>query len=238
MSEPAAAPQERHRVLIVDDEPPIVRVLKPSLAACGYDVAVAENGAAALSQIAQWAPDVIILDLGLPDMDGKRIIEQMREWSHAPIIVLSARHEAEERIASLDLGADDYITKPFHMGELQARLRTALRHRERRLSDQPSYAGAGLEIDFAKRRVTIDGEEIKLTRKEYDLLRTLAQHAGQVVTHRQLLAAGWGAAVTDTQFVRVYVGQLRQKLEADSSRPTLILTEPGIGYRLRADEND
>jgi two-component system KDP operon response regulator KdpE len=236
MNEPVAQTQERHRVLIVDDEPPIVRVLKPSLVACGYEVAIAETGAAALSQVAQSPPDVIILDLGLPDIDGKRVIEQIREWSAAPIIVLSARHESEERIASLDLGADDYVTKPFHMGELQARIRTALRHRERRLTDQPYYHGAGLEIDYAKRRVSIEGEEIKLTRKEYDLLRTLAHHAGQVVTHRQLLAAGWGAAVTDIQFVRVYVGQLRQKLEADSTRPTLILTEPGIGYRLRIED--
>lgn len=226
----------RPRVLIVDDEPPIIRVLKPSLIACGYEVLIAETGAAALSHIAQSRPDLIILDLGLPDMDGKRVIEQMREWSEAPIVVLSARHEAEERIASLDIGADDYVTKPFHMGELQARLRTALRHRQRRLSAHPIYAACSLEIDYAKRRVTIEGEEIKLTRKEYDLLRTLAQHAGQVVTHKQLLAAGWGTAVTDTQFVRVFVGQLRQKLEADSSRPTLILTEPGIGYRLRTDE--
>lgn len=235
MSEPPSD-GPRPRVLIVDDEPPIIRVLKPSLVACGYEVLIAETGAAALSQIAQTQPDLIILDLGLPDMDGKRVIEQMREWSEAPIVVLSARHEAEERIASLDIGADDYVTKPFHMGELQARLRTALRHRQRHLSEHPTYAACGLEIDYAKRRVTIEGEEIKLTRKEYDLLRTLAQHAGQVVTHKQLLAAGWGTAVTDTQFVRVFVGQLRQKLEADSSRPTLILTEPGIGYRLRTDD--
>jgi two-component system KDP operon response regulator KdpE len=235
MSEPAIE-DARLRVLIVDDEPPIVRVLKPSLAACGYDVSVAETGAAALSQIAQAQPDVIILDLGLPDMDGKRVIEQMREWSQAPIIVLSARHEAEERIASLDIGADDYITKPFHLGELQARLRTALRHRRRRLAEPPTYAGCGLEIDYARRRVTIEGEDIKLTRKEYDLLRTLAQHAGQVVTHKQLLAAGWGTTATDTQFVRVFVGQLRQKLEVDATRPALILTEPGIGYRLRAED--
>lgn len=235
MSEPPSD-GSRPLVLIVDDEPPIIRVLKPSLVACGYDVLIAETGASALSQIAQTRPDLIILDLGLPDMDGKRVIEQMREWSEAPIVVLSARHESEERIASLDIGADDYVTKPFHMGELQARLRTALRHRQRRLSEHPTYAACGLEIDYAKRRVSIEGEEIKLTRKEYDLLRTLAQHAGQVVTHKQLLAAGWGTAATDTQFVRVFVGQLRQKLEADSSRPTLILTEPGIGYRLRTED--
>jgi two-component system KDP operon response regulator KdpE len=235
MSEPRND-ERRPRVLIVDDEPPIIRVLKPSLMACGYEVLIADTGAAALIQIAQTQPDVIILDLGLPDMDGKRVIEQMREWSEAPIIVLSARHEADERIASLDIGADDYVTKPFHMGELQARLRTALRRRQRRLSEQSTYAACGLEIDFAKRRVMIEGDEIKLTRKEYDLLRTLAQHAGQVVTHKQLLTAGWGTAVTDTQFVRVFVGQLRQKLEVDSTRPTLILTEPGIGYRLRTDE--
>lgn len=218
-------------VLLIDDEAPIVRVLTSSLTAAGYRVSSAGAGAAALAMIAQRAPDVIVLDLGLPDMDGKEIIAKLREWSDAPILVLSARHDETERIAALDEGADDYVTKPFHMGELQARLRAALRHRARR-DQQRGFSSGGLVVDFERRRVTVEGQEIKLPKKEFDLLRTLAQHAGQVVTHKQLLAAGWGGAVTDTQFVRVYIGTLRQKLEADPSAPRLILTEPGIGYRL------
>jgi len=226
----AAAP----RVLVVDDEAPIVRVLRPSLIASGYDVDVAHTGHDALTQIAQQAPDVILLDLGLPDMDGKELIVSLRRWSDVPIIVLSARQFETERIAALDIGADDYVVKPFHTGELLARVRAALRHRQRRA--EPSvYATNGLEIDFDLRRVSVAGRVVRLTRKEYDLLRTLAQHAGQVVTHKQLLAAAWGNTVTDTQFVRVYVGQVRQKIEQDPSAPRLILTEAGIGYRLVAE---
>jgi two-component system, OmpR family, KDP operon response regulator KdpE len=150
--------------------------------------------------------------------------------------LLSARHDEEERIAALDLGADDYITKPFQMGELQARLRTALRHADRQGRGASTYSGRGLEVDFERRMVRVLKQEVDLTAKEYDLLSCLARHAGQVVTHKQLLAAGWGGTVSDTQFVRVYIGQIRQKLEADSSAPDLILTEPGIGYRLRTDD--
>lgn len=227
------------RVLVIDDEQPILRVLKSTLATSGLEVMTAATAAAALQLVAQSSPDVIVLDLGLPDMDGKQVIRALREWTEAPIVVLSARHDEEERIAALDLGADDYITKPFHMGELQARLRTALRHAERRgRGGASSYSGRGLEIDFERRVVSVMGQEIHLTRKEYDLLSCLAHHAGQVVTHKQLLAAGWGGALTDTQFVRVYIGQVRQKLEADSSTPELILTEPGIGYRLRTDDDE
>ncbi|BBU64294.1 DNA-binding response regulator (plasmid) [Methylosinus sp. C49] len=224
-----AAPQ----VLLVDDEQAIARVLHKALTAAGYRIAIAETGAQALSVVARNAPELIVLDLGLPDMDGKDVIAALREWTEAPILVLSARHDEAERIAALDVGADDFVTKPFHMGELQARLRAALRHQARRRAESTEYSCRDLSIDFIKRRVTVYGEEVKLTRKEYDLLRTLAQHAGQVVTHKQLLAAGWGATVTDTQFVRVYVGQLRQKIEEDPSAPKLILTEPGIGYRLQ-----
>jgi two-component system KDP operon response regulator KdpE len=222
-------------VLLIDDEAPIVRVLRSTLTAAGYRVASAATGAEALAAMGQNTPDVIVLDLGLPDMDGKEIIVKLREWSDAPIIVLSARHDESERIAALDEGADDYVTKPCHMGELQARLRAALRGLARR-GQQRHFHSGGLAIDFEKRRVTIEGEEVKLARKEFDLLRTLAQHAGQVVTHKQLLAAGWGGANTDTQFVRVYIGQLRQKIEADPSAPKLIRTEPGIGYRLIEEE--
>jgi two-component system KDP operon response regulator KdpE len=222
-------------ILVVDDEPSIQRVLKPSLAAAGYQVSVADTGTEALSQVAHTIPDVILLDLGLPDMDGKDVIVSLRSWTVAPIIVLSARHDESERIAALDVGADDYVIKPFHIGELQARVRAALRYRQRRQAAQTTFSVGGLHIDYVQRSVTVLGQPIKLTRKEYDLLRTLAQHAGQVVTHKQLLAAGWGGAVTDTQFVRVYIGQLRQKIEEDPSTPRLVLTESGVGYRLIGD---
>lgn len=222
---------EAPSVLIIDDEAPILRILRTALKADGYQVAEAATGAHALTLVAQRTPDVIVLDLGLPDMDGKDIIYKLREWCDAPIVVLSAHHDEAERIAALDEGADDYVTKPFHMGELQARLRAALRGRARRDSLKHFRSG-GLEIDFDARTVSIDGQEVKLARKEFDLLRALAEHAGQVVTHKQLLAAGWGGTNTDTQFVRVYIGQIRQKIEADPSAPKLILTEPGIGYRL------
>ena len=223
-------------VLVIDDELPILRVLKSTLVTSGLNVTTATTAAAALQSVAQLAPDVILLDLGLPDMDGKQVIQVLREWTEAPVVVLSARHDEEERIASLDLGADDYITKPFHMGELQARLRTALRHAERRRRGASTYSSHGLEVDFEHRAVRVLGQEIRLTRKEYELLSCLARHAGQVVSHKRLLAAGWGGTVTDSQFVRVYIGQIRQKLEADSNAPELILTEPGIGYRLRQDD--
>lgn len=224
------------RVLVIDDELPILRVLKSTLVTSGFDVMTAASATAALQYVAQSGADVIVLDLGLPDMDGKDVIQALRQWTAAPIVVLSARHSEEERIAALDLGADDYITKPFHMGELQARLRTALRHAERKSRDASTYSGRGLEVDFERRTVRVLKQDVDLTAKEYDLLSCLAHHAGQVVTHKQLLAAGWGGTVTDTQFVRVYIGQIRQKLEADSSAPDLILTEPGIGYRLRTDD--
>ena len=224
------------RVLVVDDEQPILGVLKSTLRASGLEVITAETGAAALQLVAQSSPDVILLDLGLPDLDGKKVIQALREWTETPILVLSARHEEAERIDALDLGADDYVTKPFHMGELQARLRTALRHAERRRGGTSIYSGQGLEVNFERRSVRLMGQEVHLTRKEYNLLSCLARHAGQVVTHKQLLAAGWGGTITDTQFVRVYVGQIRQKIEVDPGAPVLILTEPGIGYRLRTDE--
>lgn len=224
------------RVLVVDDEQPILGVLKSTLRASGLEVMTAETATAGLQLVAQSSPDVILLDLGLPDLDGKKVIEVLREWTETPIVVLSARHEENERINALDLGADDYVTKPFHMGELQARLRTALRHADRRRRGTLNYAGQGLEVNFERRTVKLMGQEIHLTRKEYDLLSCLIRHAGQVVTHKQLLAAGWGGAISDTQFVRVYVGQIRQKLEVDPGAPELILTEPGIGYRLRTDD--
>jgi two-component system KDP operon response regulator KdpE len=223
-------------VLVIDDEPAILKVLKSTLAAAGHEVETADNGSEAVRSVARRPPDVILLDLGLPDLDGKDVIQSLRQWTQAPIVVLSARHDQTERIAALDLGADDYVTKPFHMGELEARLRTALRHAARREGGPSVYDARGLQIDFERRLVKVQGADVRLTRKEYDLLVCLARHAGQVVTHRQLLGAGWGGAVTDTQFVRVYIRQLRQKLEADSSAPGYILTESGIGYRLLTED--
>jgi len=179
----------------------------------------------------------VILDLGLPDMDGKAVIERLREWTDAPIIVLSARDLEAEKIAALDLGADDFVNKPVGVGELLARVRASLRGRERRFASQARFRSGDLQIDFALRRVLVQDEEVKLTPREYDLLRILARHAGRVVTHRQVITAVWGAsAQVDAQFVRVLIGQLRQKLEAEPSAPRLVLTEPGVGYRLRAEE--
>ena len=222
-------------ILIVEDEPAITKVLRSSLTAAGFEVTSVETAHGSIRAVAQSSPDVIVLDLGLPDLDGKEVIQALREWTEAPILVLSARHEEDERISALDLGADDYVTKPFRMGEFQARLRAALRRVQSRKLGSGVYSAAGLEIDFERRQVKMAGEHMHLTRKEYDLLVCLAHHAGQVVTHKQLLAAGWGGAMSDTQFVRVYIGQLRQKIEADPSAPELILTEPGIGYRLKSD---
>jgi len=229
--------ESQGRLLLVDDEPPIVRALTPALCAAGYSVETAGTGEAALTLMAGEPCDVVILDLGLPDMDGKEVIRRVREWSEAPIIVLSARDLEAEKIAALDLGADDFVNKPVGVGELLARIRASLRGRERRFAAQPRFAVGELEINFATRRVLIDGDEVRLTPREYDLVRALARHAGRVVTHRQVITAVWGpGAQVDAQSVRVLVGQVRQKLEADSSAPRLLLTEPGVGYRLRADD--
>ncbi|MCR5875081.1 response regulator transcription factor [Phenylobacterium sp. J426] len=224
------------RLLIVDDEPQIVRALTPALQAAGYAVESSASGAEALSALAADPCEAIILDLGLPDMDGKEVIGRVREWSDAPIIVLSARDLETEKIAALDAGADDYVNKPVGVGELLARLRAAQRGRDRRFTSQARVRAGDLEIDFPLRRVSIQGEEVHLTPREYDLLRVLARHAGRVVTHRQLIAAVWGAgAQVDAQFVRVLVGQLRQKVEAEPASPRLVMTEPGLGYRLVAE---
>lgn len=221
------------RVLVVDDEPAIHRFLSPALAANDYEVLRAGTGSAALRQIASDAPDIVILDLGLPDMDGKDVIARVREWSDVPIIVLSARDREAEKIASLDRGADDFVNKPFGVGELMARLRAALRHRMQRRGETPVVSLGGLEIDVPRRRATWHGAEVSLSPKEFDLLAFLARHAGKVVMHRQILTAVWGPAHEhDTQYLRVYIGQLRQKIEPNPSDPRFILTEPGIGYRL------
>lgn len=221
------------RVLVIDDEPAIFRFLRPALEANDYEAVSAATAAEGLRRIAGDAPDVVVLDLGLPDMDGKDVIARVREWSDVPIIVLSARDREAEKIAALDLGADDFVNKPFGMGELMARLRTALRHRMQRKGETPVVSVGGLEIDVPRRRVALQGADVTLSPKEFDLLAFLAGHAGKVVTHRQILTAVWGAAhVSDTQYLRVYVGQLRQKIEPNPSDPRFLLTEPGIGYRL------
>lgn len=220
-------------VLVVDDEPAILRFLKPALEANGYDMTSAGTIAEAVKRIAAETPDVVLLDLGLPDGDGKDVIRRVREWSDVPIIVLSAREREAEKIESLDLGADDYVNKPFNVGELMARMRTALRHRLQRKAEVPVLRVGDLEVDAVRHRVTRGGAELKLTPKEFELLSFLARHAGRVVTHKQILAAVWGPAHTeDTQYLRVYIGQLRQKVEEHADDPRFILTEPGIGYRV------
>ena len=221
------------RVLIVDDEPQIRRFLRTSLGAHGYRVIEASGGQEAMTLTATERPELVLLDLGLPDMDGLEVIRRLREWCTIPIIVVSVRGREAEKIAALDGGADDYVTKPFGMGELLARMRTALRHRLQADIDDPVFRSAGLSVDLARRLVSIDGQEVKLTPKEYDLLRLLVIHAGKVITHRQLLREVWGpAAVHETHYLRVYIGQLRQKLEPDPAQPRYLLTEPGVGYRL------
>jgi len=220
-----------NRILLVDDEPSLLAVLEPVLAAAGYAVTVASTGMQALAQVNEARPDVILLDLGLPDMDGKDVIRGLRDMEGVPIIVISARHQEAEKIAALDEGADDYVDKPFEIGELMARIRAALRRHSR----QPAgYRTGPLAIDFATRVATLDGDVLKLSPKEYELLRALALSAGQVVTHKRLLAAGWGAGATDTQYLRVYISLLRQKIEEDPADPVILLTEPGVGYRLVA----
>lgn len=222
----------RPRVLVVDDEPQIHRFLKPALEAAGYEPIRADTAAEALKEIARRAPDAVILDLGLPDMDGKAALAQARAFYDGPVLILSARDRETEKIDALDAGADDYVEKPFGVGELLARLRVALRHRLQRDGGEPVVRAGALEIDLLKRRVSRSGEEVRLSRTEYELLARLAEAQGRVVTHRQLLTAVWGPAhVDDVEYLRVFVGQLRQKLEDDPARPKLILTELGVGYR-------
>jgi two-component system KDP operon response regulator KdpE len=223
-------------VLIVDDEPQIRRFLRTSLTAQGYAVLEAGNGQEALLRASTERPDIIILDLGLPDQDGMSVIRELRGWSHTPIIVLSVRGREQDKIEALDAGADDYVSKPFGMGELVARIRTALRNRLRLETDEPVFTRGSLTVDLARRIVQINGDDVKLTPTEYELLAVLVKHAGKVVTHQQLLREVWGPGDVDqTHYLRVYIGQLRHKIEADPAQPSYILTEPGVGYRLRAE---
>jgi two-component system, OmpR family, KDP operon response regulator KdpE len=221
------------RVLVVDDEAAILRFLKPALEANNYEMLSAGTAEEAIRRIAADTPDIVVLDLGLPDGDGKDVIRAVRKWSNVPIIVLSARDREAEKIEAFDLGGDDFVNKPFGVGELLARMRTALRHRIEREAETAVLRTVDLVIDSVRHRVMRAGVEIKLTPKEFELLGFLARHAGKVVTHRQILTAVWGAAHTDdTQYLRVYIGQLRQKVERDPSDPHIIITEPGIGYRI------
>jgi two-component system KDP operon response regulator KdpE len=220
------------RILIVDDEPAIARVLQPVLSATGSVVFSAETGVEGLKLARESAIDIVLLDLGLPDTDGKELIAHLRSLGDMGIIVISARHQEAEKVAALDAGADDYVDKPFNIDVLNARIRAA----QRRLSAQAGsdvFEGGDLSIDFTRREVRLMGDLMKLSPKEYDLLRTLAEHAGRVVTHRRLLLAGWGDPETDAQYLRSYIALLRQKLEEDPAEPRLVLTEPGVGYRLQ-----
>lgn len=225
------------RVLVVDDEPQILKLLSVALNASGYDTLTAATGADALRLAATQAPDLIVLDLGLPDRDGKDVLRDLRQFSGVPVIILSARDREIDKIEALDLGADDYVEKPFGIGELTARLRAALRHKAGESKPVQRIEIGGVTIDFDKRNVSRDGEPIRLTPKEYDLLAILFRNAGRVVTHRQILSAVWGPAhVEDTQYLRVFIGQLRAKVERDPTTPAIIRTEPGVGYRA-ADES-
>jgi two-component system KDP operon response regulator KdpE len=223
----------RLKILVVDDEPPIRKLLRMGLATQGYDVLEAPNGKAAIELMAR-KPDLVILDLGLPDMAGLELLQTLRAGNEAvPIVVLSSRGDEAGKVQALDGGADDYVTKPFGMDELLARMRAALRHQLQVHGERPVFRTGDLSFDLVRRIVKVGEKEIKLSPKEFELLRVLVQHAGKVLTHRYLLGELWDE-LTDAQYLRVYVRQLRQKIEADPERPHYILTETGVGYRLRA----
>lgn len=218
--------------LVIDDEIQIRRLLKVTLEAEHYRIYEAENGQSGLIEIAHRKPDVVLLDLGLPDMDGLEVLRSLREWSKVPVIVLSVRQSIEDKVTALDAGADDYLTKPFHSAELNARLRAVQRHTAAEMTE-PRFEGESLHIDYASRTVKHAGREIHLTATEYALLRVLAQNAGKVVTHRQLLREVWGPKSEEqAQYLRVYMNHLRKKLGEQADRPHLLRNEPGIGYRL------
>lgn len=220
------------RILVVDDEPQIVRFLKPALGAAGYEVVTAASANEAIRLSATQSPDAMLLDLGLPDKDGKEVIREVRAFSQVPIIVLSARDRETEKISALDLGADDYMNKPFGIGELLARIRAVTRNRNPGKPVETVFHAGGLTIDTERHQVEMEGQPVKLTPKEFDLLLLLVRNAGRVLTHKQILNSVWGPAhVEDVQYLRVLVGQLRQKIEALPAEPILVLTEPGIGYR-------
>jgi two-component system KDP operon response regulator KdpE len=226
---------EMPKILVIEDEQEIRRFLRVSLSAQGFRLAEAEDGQSGIRQAAAQQPDLVLLDLGLPDVDGLDVIRQIRSWSRVPIVVLSARGQERDKILALDGGADDYLTKPFGVGELLARIRVALRHAARTDHDDRDaiFAVGELRVDLPNRQVFVGDAEIRLTPTEYRLLTTLVKHAGKVVTHRHLLKEVWGPdSVEETHYLRVYMAQLRQKLERDSARPRYLLTEPAVGYRL------
>jgi two-component system KDP operon response regulator KdpE len=220
------------RVLVVDDEPAIRRFLRASLTAHGYTVYEASDGTEALQAVPAHRPDLLILDLGLPDLDGVEVTRALREWTQVPIIILSVREQESDKVAALDAGADDYLTKPFGIGELLARMRVVMR-RQAASATEPIFHTGELTVDVSRRLVTISGREIQLTPTEYDLLRALVTHAGKVLTHRQLLREVWGEGYNDMHILRVNISNLRRKLEADPARPAYIHTEPGVGYRIK-----
>jgi two-component system KDP operon response regulator KdpE len=226
---------EGPKILIIEDEQEIRRFLRISLANHGYRLVEAETGREGLMQAASQQPDLIILDLGLPDIDGMEVIGEVRQWSHVPIVILSARGQEHEKVKALDAGADDYLTKPFSVGELLARLRVALRHAAESTGEpgEPVFSLGRLRVDLVRRQVFVDNQAVHLTPIEYRLLTTLIRYAGKVVTHRQLLREVWGPdSLFETHYLRVYMAALRQKIEADPARPQFLMTEPGVGYRL------
>jgi two-component system KDP operon response regulator KdpE len=226
------------RVLVIDDEPEIGRAVRAGLSSAEFLVEWAATAARGMEQVAAWHPDVVILDLSLPDMDGLEVCRELRTWTQVPIIILSVRGGEADKIAALELGADDYLTKPFGMGELIARVRVALRHAAHTAGNgagpEARFQAGALALDFERRVVSVDGKEVHLTPTEYEVLKYLALNAGRVITHRTLLRAVWGPQYEDeAHYLRVFIGQLRRKIEPDPSRPRYLLTEPGIGYRLR-----
>ena len=221
------------RVLVIDDEPAIRRFLRTSLTAQGYSLLEAEDGETGLAMLQRNAVDVLVLDLGLPGIDGLEVLKRMREGgSSVPVIVLSSRDDERGKVAALDIGADDYVTKPFGMDELLARIRAAVRHKLQREGEKPLFKSGDLTVDLVRRIVTVRGQEVKLTPREYDLLRVLVAHAGKVLTHKFLLREVWGSE-TDVQYLRIYIRTLRHKIEANPERPALVQTEQGVGYRLK-----
>lgn len=224
------------RILVVDDEPAIRRFLKTALAETEFSVSLAENGHSGLAAVVATKPDVVLLDLGLPDLDGVEVIKRIRQWSQVSIIVLSVREREDDKVRALDAGADDYLTKPFGIGELLARIRVMLRRALQQAAEEPVIRVDGLEVDLARRLVTLDNRTVSLTPTEYELLRLLIANAGKVLTHRQILKQIWGAAYLDQPHVlRVNISNLRHKLEQDPSRPRYILTESGVGYRFKSE---
>lgn len=225
------------RILVVDDDTQMLRSVKAGLSARDYDIVTAKDGASALVMAAEAVPQLIVLDLGLPDIDGVEVCKRLREWTSLPIIVLSARERETDKIAALDAGADDYLTKPFGMGELLARVRAALRRVAVSPSEEPIVRFGAVMVDMARRRVELSGQDLHLTPKEYDVLRQLAKHPGKVLTQRKLLTAVWGPEYGDEgHYLRVQMRSLRRKIEPDPARPKYLITEPGVGYRLEVDD--